>query len=64
MQVVFIAGYGDVGKGSAAAMKAAGARTIIGEIDPICALQATMEGYQVNLTWWPPPKKLACRREE
>ena len=40
-------GYGDVGKGSAAAMKAAGARTIIGEIDPICALQATMEGYQV-----------------
>lgn len=46
-KVVFIAGYGDVGKGSAAAMKAAGARTIIGEIDPICALQATMEGYQV-----------------
>ncbi len=46
-QVVFVVGYGDVGKGSAAAMKAAGARTIIGEIDPICALQATMEGYQV-----------------
>lgn len=45
--MVFVVGYGDVGKGSAAAMKAAGARTIIGEIDPICALQATMEGYQV-----------------
>jgi adenosylhomocysteinase len=45
--VVFVAGYGDVGKGSASAMKAAGARVIIGEIDPICALQATMEGFQV-----------------
>ncbi len=43
-KAVFVAGYGDVGKGSAAAMKAAGARTFIGEIDPICALQATMEG--------------------
>ena len=43
-KAVFIAGYGDVGKGSAAAMKAAGARVYIGEIDPICALQATMEG--------------------
>ena len=41
---MFVAGYGDVGKGSAAAMKAAGARVFIGEIDPICALQATMEG--------------------
>jgi S-adenosyl-L-homocysteine hydrolase, NAD binding domain len=47
-QVVFVAGYGDVGKGSASAMKAAGARVIIGEIDPICALQATMEGFQVR----------------
>ena len=47
MQVAFIAGYGDVGKGSASAMKAAGARTIVAEIDPICALQATMEGFQV-----------------
>jgi S-adenosyl-L-homocysteine hydrolase, NAD binding domain len=47
-QVVFVAGYGDVGKGSASAMKAAGARVIIGEIDPICALQATMEGFQVQ----------------
>ena len=43
-----MAGYGDVGKGSASAMKAAGARVIIGEIDPICALQATMEGFQVR----------------
>merc|ERR1719253_862238 len=42
-----ICGYGDVGKGSAMAMKAAGARTIVTEIDPICALQATMEGFQV-----------------
>jgi adenosylhomocysteinase len=43
-----ICGFGDVGKGSAQAMKAAGARTIITEIDPICALQACMEGYEVN----------------
>lgn len=46
-KAVFIAGYGDVGKGSAAAMKAAGARVYIGEIDPICALQATMEGIHL-----------------
>jgi adenosylhomocysteinase len=38
-QVAFIAGYGDVGKGCAWAMKAAGARVIVSEIDPICALQ-------------------------
>jgi len=43
----WVAGYGDVGKGSAAALKAAGARVIVSEIDPICALQAAMEGYQV-----------------
>merc|ERR1712100_992605 len=42
-----ICGYGDVGKGCAASMKGAGARVIISEIDPICALQACMEGYQV-----------------
>lgn len=47
-KVAFIAGYGDVGKGCAAAMKAAGARVIVSEIDPICALQACMEGYQVR----------------
>ncbi|PNW85814.1 hypothetical protein CHLRE_03g204250v5 [Chlamydomonas reinhardtii] len=47
-KTAFIAGYGDVGKGCASAMKAAGARTIVSEIDPICALQAAMEGYQVQ----------------
>lgn len=46
-KAVFVAGYGDVGKGCAAAMKAAGARVYVAEIDPICALQATMEGYSV-----------------
>merc|ERR1711972_453532 len=43
-----ICGYGDVGKGSAAAMRGGGARVMIAEIDPICALQACMEGYQVT----------------
>jgi len=42
-----VCGFGDVGKGCAAAMRAAGARTIVTEVDPICALQACMEGYQV-----------------
>ena len=46
-KVVVIAGYGDVGKGSAHSMKTLGARVLITEIDPICALQAAMEGYQV-----------------
>lgn len=46
-KTAFIAGYGDVGKGCASAMKAAGARVVVSEIDPICALQACMEGYQV-----------------
>lgn len=46
-KVVVVAGYGDVGKGCADAMKGLGARVIITEIDPICALQAAMEGYQV-----------------
>jgi len=46
-KVVVIAGYGDVGKGCAQAMRGLGARVIITEIDPICALQAAMEGYQV-----------------
>jgi len=48
-KVVLICGYGDVGKGCAQAMKNAGARTLIAEIDPICALQACMEGFQVVL---------------
>merc|ERR1711977_318442 len=42
-----ICGYGDVGKGCAAAMRGAGARVIVSECDPICALQACMEGFQV-----------------
>merc|ERR1711966_250059 len=46
-KTVFVAGFGDVGKGSAMAMKAAGARVIVSEIDPICALQAAMDGFQV-----------------
>jgi len=44
---VLICGFGDVGKGSAFAMRGAGARVIIAEVDPICALQACMEGFQV-----------------
>ena len=46
-KVVVVAGYGDVGKGSAHSMKTLGARVLITEIDPICALQAAMGGYQV-----------------
>lgn len=46
-KMVVICGYGDVGKGCAAAMKGAGARVYVTEIDPICALQATMEGLHV-----------------
>jgi len=44
---VVILGYGDVGKGCASAMKAAGAKVYVTEVDPICALQACMEGYAV-----------------
>ena len=47
-KVVVIAGYGDVGKGCAHSMKSYGARVIVTEIDPICALQAAMEGFEVN----------------
>lgn len=47
-KVAVICGYGDVGKGCAAAMDGLGARVIVTEIDPICALQATMEGFQVT----------------
>ncbi len=46
-KVVVICGYGDVGKGSAQSMRGFGARVIVTEIDPICALQAAMEGYEV-----------------
>jgi adenosylhomocysteinase len=47
-KVAVVAGYGDVGKGSAASLSGAGARVIITEIDPICALQAAMDGYEVK----------------
>lgn len=46
-KVAVVAGFGDVGKGSARSLASAGARVIVTEIDPICALQAAMEGYQV-----------------
>ena len=46
-KTAIVAGFGDVGKGSAAALKGQGARVLVTEIDPICALQAAMEGYQV-----------------
>jgi adenosylhomocysteinase len=48
-KVAVVAGFGDVGKGSAASLRNQGARVLITEIDPICALQAAMEGYQVVL---------------
>jgi len=48
-KVVVVCGYGDVGKGCAQSMRGFGARVIITEIDPICALQATMEGYEVRI---------------
>ena len=47
-KVVVVAGYGDVGKGCAHSMRSYGARVIVTEIDPICALQAAMEGFEVN----------------
>lgn len=47
-KVVVVAGYGDVGKGCAHSMKSFGARVLVTEIDPICALQAAMEGYEVT----------------
>src|SRR5690349_10644347 len=46
-KVAMVAGYGDVGKGSAASLRQAGCRVMVTEVDPICALQAAMEGYQV-----------------
>jgi adenosylhomocysteinase len=46
-KVAVVAGYGDVGKGSAASLRGLGARVLVTEIDPICALQASMEGYEV-----------------
>ncbi len=49
-KVAFVAGFGDVGKGSAASLRQAGCRVLVSEIDPICALQAAMEGYEVTTT--------------
>ncbi len=46
-KVAMVAGYGDVGKGSAASLRNAGCRVMVSEVDPICALQAAMEGYEV-----------------
>ena len=47
-KVAVVCGYGDVGKGSAASLRGSGARVIVTEIDPICALQAAMDGYEVK----------------
>ncbi|MGH2566587.1 MAG: adenosylhomocysteinase, partial [Ginsengibacter sp.] len=47
-KVAVVGGYGDVGKGSAASLRGAGARVIVTEIDPICALQAAMDGFEVK----------------
>ncbi len=47
-KTAFVAGYGDVGKGSAASLSGAGARVTVSEVDPICALQAAMDGYDVQ----------------
>ncbi len=47
-KIAVVAGYGDVGKGSAASLRSQGARVLVTEIDPICALQAAMEGYEVT----------------
>ena len=64
-KVAVVCGYGDVGKGCAQSLRGQGARVIVTEIDPICALQAAMEGYQVTtmeeaapqadivVTWYP-----------
>src|SRR6185503_1080579 len=47
-KVAFVAGYGDVGKGAAEALRGQGARVIVSEVDPINALQAAMDGFQVT----------------
>jgi adenosylhomocysteinase len=48
-KVAMVAGYGDVGKGSAASLRQAGCRVMVSEVDPICALQASMDGYEVTV---------------
>ena len=57
-KVAAVAGYGDVGKGSAASLQGAGARVLVSEIDPICALQAAMDGFEVV------PMEEACSRAD
>jgi predicted dinucleotide-binding enzyme len=47
-KIAVVCGYGDVGKGSASPLRGQGCRVVVTEIDPICALQAAMEGYEVN----------------
>ena len=47
-KVIFVAGYGDVGKGAAEALRGQGGRVVVSEVDPICALQAAMDGFQVT----------------
>src|SRR3546814_9510890 len=47
-KVAVVCGYGDVGKGCAASLRAYGARVVVTEIDPICSLQASMEGFEIN----------------
>ena len=47
-KVAVVCGYGDVGKGSAESLRSQGARVVVTEIDPICALQAAMAGYEVK----------------
>ena len=54
-KVAVVCGYGDVGKGSAASLRNGGARVIVTEVDPICALQAAMEGYEVRP--WTTPRR-------
>src|SRR5271168_5193973 len=55
-KVAMVAGFGDVGKGSAASLRQAGCRVLVSEIDPICALQAAMEGYEVVTMEDTPPR--------
>ena len=67
-KVAFVVGYGDVGKGAAEALRGQGARVIVSEIDPICALQAAMEGFQVSRLssvveeFDAPPSRTRCSR--
>jgi len=59
-KICVVAGFGDVGKGSAASLRTQGARVIVTEIDPICALQAAMEGYEVNTMEYAAPMPDIC----